>query len=86
MAKDYIIRQDEYAEDMHFIRTGTVEVIATDGETIIAYLGEGSYFGEIGVLLQDCRSVSIKCLTAVLTSSIDKNNMVTILKNFPDHS
>jgi F-box/leucine-rich repeat protein 7 len=86
MAKDFIIRQDEYAEDMHFVRTGNVEVLATDGETIIAYLDEGAYFGEIGILIQDCRSVGIRCLTAVLTSSIGKNDMLTILKNFPDHS
>lgn len=28
-----------------------VEVIATDGETIISFLDAGCYFGEIGIIL-----------------------------------
>jgi len=36
---------------MYFIKSGIVQVIATDNKTSIAFMSEGTYFGEIGVLL-----------------------------------
>lgn len=86
MAGDFIMREDEYADEWCFIRTGCVEVIATDGETIIAVLDEGCYFGEIGCLLQDRRSVSVRAKTACLISSISKKDLLNILKNFPEQN
>jgi CRP-like cAMP-binding protein len=47
---------------MYFIQSGVCEVYATDGETVIVYLTEGCYFGEIGMVLQDKRSVSVKAI------------------------
>lgn len=85
MAGDFIIREDEYADELCFIRTGCVEVIATDGETIIAVLDEGCYFGEIGCIIQDRRSVSVRAKTACLISAIPKKDLMNILRNFPDH-
>ena len=37
--------KDEIANHMFFIKRGFVEVLATDKATVIAYLGEGCYFG-----------------------------------------
>lgn len=39
------------ATKFYFIKSGIVQVIATDGKTPIALMGEGSFFGEVGVLL-----------------------------------
>jgi CRP-like cAMP-binding protein len=41
---------------MYFIKYGIVQVLATDNKTSIAYMSEGTYFGEIGVLLSQKRS------------------------------
>ena len=85
MAQDFIIRQGDYADEFYFIRAGAVEVLSTDGETAISILEEGAYFGEIGILLGICRTVSVKTTTATLTSSIHKDELLKILKNFPEH-
>lgn len=50
MAGDYIIRRGEYPDEMFFIRKGKVVVLATDEVTHIAYLEEGGFFGEIGIM------------------------------------
>jgi CRP-like cAMP-binding protein len=85
IAGDYIIRQGDYAEEFYFIRLGGVEVLSTDGETSISILEEGAYFGEIGILLGVCRTVSVRAITATLTSSIHKDHLMNILNNFPEH-
>jgi CRP-like cAMP-binding protein len=36
---------------MYFIKSGIVQVLATDNKTIIAFMTEGTYFGEIGLLI-----------------------------------
>ena len=41
----------EVATEMFFIKSGIVQVLSTDNKTVIAYMSEGTYFGEIGVLL-----------------------------------
>jgi CRP-like cAMP-binding protein len=46
---------------------------------------EGSYFGEIGVLLQDRRSLSCQALSHVFVCTISRKRMLKILDNFPDH-
>jgi voltage-gated potassium channel len=47
---------------MYFIKSGVVEVIATDSQTRIAYLSDGDYFGEIGILLKERRTASIRAI------------------------
>jgi CRP-like cAMP-binding protein len=48
MANDFVVEVGDIADEMYFIKKGVVEVIATDNVTVIAYLTEGAYFGEIG--------------------------------------
>jgi len=58
-------------------------VLATDGKTVIAYQGEGSYFGEIGVLLQDKRSVSVRAKSESVFLTIRKEPLLEILQRYP---
>ena len=51
MKNDIILREGEIAEEFFFIKKGQVEIIATDGKTVIAILEKGAYFGEIGLLV-----------------------------------
>lgn len=48
MADDNAVEAGDIADEMFIIKNGIVEVLATDNSTVIAYLSEGSYFGEIG--------------------------------------
>jgi len=43
--------QGEVATKLFFIKSGVIQVLATDNKTVIAFMSEGTYFGEIGVLL-----------------------------------
>jgi CRP-like cAMP-binding protein len=36
LATDYIIRREEVAERMYFIKSGKVQILATDEKTVIA--------------------------------------------------
>ena len=85
MAEDYIIRKGDYAEDFYIIKAGAVEILSTDGETAISILEEGGYFGEIGILLDMCRTVSVRATIATLITSIHRTHLLEILQNFPEH-
>jgi CRP-like cAMP-binding protein len=65
-------------------KKGVVEVRATDNSTVIAYLSEGAYFGEIGILLTGVRSVTIRAKTACIFFVIQKDEFVRILDRFPE--
>ena len=41
----YIFRKDDEAEEMYFIRSGSVEVCSADGKIVFVTLKKGSFFG-----------------------------------------
>ena len=84
MASDMVVETGEIAEEMYFISKGLVSVIATDNTTLIASLNEGSYFGEIGILITNIRTVSIKALALCLFYTIRKDDLLKILDLYPD--
>ena len=86
MAGDHIVRVGELAESMYFIKRGLAKVVCADDEKIvISYLGEGSYFGEVGILMGGKRSTSVIAHTDCLLFSIDKDSLLTVLKEFSHH-
>ena len=83
---DYIIRLDDFANSMYFINKGLVEILATDEHNQIALLDDGCYFGEIGILFNCCRTVSVKAIISTVLARISKEDLLSILINFPEHS
>jgi CRP-like cAMP-binding protein len=61
-----------------------MEVLATDNNTVIAFIGKGAYFGEIGVLITGKRSVSIRALSNCMTYIVKSNDFLNILDRFPE--
>lgn len=59
----FVVQQGEVATSLYFIKSGIVQVLATDKKTVIALMTEGGYFGEIGLLLTSKRSCSIRAKT-----------------------
>jgi CRP-like cAMP-binding protein len=51
-------------------------VLATDNRTIIAFMIEGTYFGEIGLLLMKKRSCSIQAKTVCVFFTIEKEDLI----------
>lgn len=82
---DYIIRLGDLANNMYFINKGLIEVLATDNHSRIALLEEGNYFGEIGILFNCCRTVSIRTITLTIVANIEKDQLLGILSRFPEH-
>lgn len=55
----YVVQRGEVATKMYFIKSGIIQVLATDNKTILAFMSDGTYFGEIGILLTQKRTCSI---------------------------
>jgi len=86
MTGDYIIRLGEIADSMYFIRKGTAKVVGSDTDgSVIAQLGEGSYFGEIGLLKEGKRTTSVVACTDCMLFSVDRDSLIQILEQFPNH-
>jgi CRP-like cAMP-binding protein len=55
MPGDYIIVKDQPADEMYFIKEGSVNVIGSDKSTILKTLKKGSFFGEIAIFIKTMR-------------------------------
>jgi CRP-like cAMP-binding protein len=73
-AGETIVRQGELGRCMYVIESGQVEVIheAGDGETRLAILSPGEFFGEMSVFDQAERSATVRAVTDVQALTIDK--------------
>ena len=86
LSGDYIVRRGEMADSMYFIKKGFVRALCADDEKIVlAYMGEGCYFGEIGVLITGKRSASVVAHTNCVLYYLTKESLMAILEPFGYH-
>lgn len=81
-----IVRQGEDSDHFYIILEGEVEVFHTDPndrDVVIARLGKGEYFGEIGLLVDRPRITSVRAVTHVKTISFDREEFATWMSIFP---
>ncbi|PNH49845.1 hypothetical protein VD0003_g7308 [Verticillium dahliae] len=83
-AQDTILHEGEDARAMYWIVRGVVAVTSRDGEAVFAELKAGSFFGEIGVLMDVPRTASIVARTKCLLVVLKKENLQTELPRFPE--
>lgn len=62
---------------------GTVEALAHDKKAVLSILEDGSFFGEVGVLITGIRTCSIRSKTSCLFYTISKRMIIQILKKHP---
>ena len=81
-----ICRQDEPADSFYLIRIGFVKISEhrPGGEMILAYLGRGGYFGEIGLLTGGTRTASCTALDHVEVVRILGEDFQLMLDRFPE--
>lgn len=84
MPNDFIVKVGEFADEMFFIKSGEVEVLATDNSTRIAILKQGAYFGEIGMLLTGVRSVSVRAIKICILETVNLSDFQKLMAKFPE--
>jgi len=80
-----IFRQGDLGDRMYIILTGHAEVVRSDsaGETVLARLEPGEYFGEMALLNNTTRNATIRCVEAMNTLSIPKREFNVLSASLP---
>ena len=75
---ELIVRQGEQGNCMYVLQQGEVEVLFRDSdkEVCLAVLGEGDFFGEMGLFEQEVRSASVRALGDVRALTVDKKTFL----------
>ncbi len=83
---EVICRQGEPVDRFYLVRIGFVKITESHpgGDLVLAYLGKGDYFGEIGLLQGGVRTATVTALDHVELVSIDVEDFNTMLDLFPD--
>ncbi|HEV2690522.1 MAG TPA: cyclic nucleotide-binding domain-containing protein [Bryobacteraceae bacterium] len=83
---DVICQQGEEAHDFYLVRMGFVKVSEPHpgGELVLAYLGRGGYFGEIGLLGGGRRTATCTALDHVELVKIHEEEFRQMVDQFPE--
>ncbi|XP_019379297.1 PREDICTED: cyclic nucleotide-gated cation channel alpha-4 [Gavialis gangeticus] len=86
---EYVCRKGDIGREMYFIREGRLAVVADDGVTQYAVLGEGLYFGEISLInikgnkSGNRRTANIKSIGYSDLFCLSKEDLMATLAEFP---
>jgi CRP-like cAMP-binding protein len=82
-AGDDIVRHGETSGEMYIICRGQVEVLDAAGKQVRT-MGEGDFFGEMGLLLSQPRTATVRATTACDLFALDKADFRRFLKDQPN--
>ena len=77
-----LVTEGDFAYDFLAIEEGTVEV--RRGEEMIAELGPGDYFGEVGLLETEKRQATVVAKTDMKLLTLDSWDMKRLERELPD--
>ncbi|XP_056279487.1 cyclic nucleotide-gated cation channel alpha-4 [Pseudoliparis swirei] len=86
---EYVCRKGDVGHEMYIIREGKLAVVADDGVTEFAVLGESSFFGEISILnikgnkSGNRRTANIRSIGHSDLFSLSKEDLTDVLSEFP---
>ena len=83
---EIICRQNDLADSFYLVRIGFVKVTESHpgGELVLAYLGRGNYFGEIGLLRDGRRTATVTALDHVELVRISGDDFQEMVQRFPE--
>ncbi|XP_069059774.1 cyclic nucleotide-gated channel alpha-4 [Pleurodeles waltl] len=87
---EYVCKKGDIGREMYIIKEGKLAVVADDGVTEYAVLGEGNYFGEISILnikgnmSGNRRTANIKSIGYSDLFCLSKEDLKTVLVEYPD--
>jgi CRP-like cAMP-binding protein len=81
-----ICREGEPADSFYLVRLGFIKVSQQrpGGELVLAYLGKGQYFGEMGLLAGGVRTATCIALDHAEVVKIAQDDFNLMLERFPD--
>nr|VZI30692.1 unnamed protein product [Spirometra erinaceieuropaei] len=80
--EDVIIKQGTCGTKMYFVREGTASVIDNNG-SIMDTFSDGTYFGEISLLTETRRKVTVVAQTYCSLYSLEQSDLFEVLRNYP---
>lgn len=83
-AHDVILTEGDEAKAMFWLVRGVVAVTSRDGEAVYAELKPGSFFGEIGVLMDKPRTATIVARTKCLLLALKREDLHQEMPRFPE--
>lgn len=81
---EVVFRRGDVGEAMFFLTRGRVEVVAKDGQTQLATLNEGSYFGELAILKEIRRTATFRVLEACELYELKRDCVLELTKTYPE--
>ena len=80
-----VFKEGDRGDCVYFIRSGEVEVVRNtdEGETQLAKLSSGEYFGEMALLSNDLRNATVRAVAATELATLGKGNFMTMLNVLP---
>ncbi len=80
-----VFRQGDAGECAYFIKSGEVEVVRNgdSGETVLAKLAAGQYFGEMALLSNQPRNATVRAVTKTQLAVLGKQNFLTMVSTVP---
>ncbi|XP_069495717.1 cyclic nucleotide-gated channel alpha-4 [Ambystoma mexicanum] len=87
---EYVCKKGDIGREMYIIKEGKLAVVADDGVTEYAVLGEGQYFGEISILnikgnmSGNRRTANIKSIGYSDLFCLSKEDLKEVLTEYPD--
>jgi len=79
----FLIKTGEKGSCMYIISTGSVDVVSEDESTVYATLGEGSFVGEMALVLDMPRTASVRTREFCDVYILEKDSFDEVLKNHP---
>lgn len=80
-AESYLVYEEEESDAIFFLMTGEVVILKDDRE--IDRQGPGGVIGEMGVLTNQLRTASVKCITDIEVLRVDAVNFLKVVDNNP---
>eukprot|EP00003_Mantamonas_plastica_P003784 TRINITY_DN1296_c1_g1_i1.p1 TRINITY_DN1296_c1_g1~~TRINITY_DN1296_c1_g1_i1.p1 ORF type:complete len:1067 (-),score=428.08 TRINITY_DN1296_c1_g1_i1:27-3227(-) len=82
---EFVIRKGEEADEMYFLTMGTVDVLDGKGN-VLTTLGSGTFFGEIALLFETTRTVSVRAKEICTAFSLSRDAFDEVLERFPEET
>ncbi len=78
-----VFRQGDAGDAMYLVESGQVQVVAEDIQQPLAYLGPGSFVGEIALLLGQPRSATLKVVIDAELWALHQQDLEDLLTEYP---